>query len=73
MLSFCHNSPILSTRKIMELALCKDIYFNNIKITINNAIEYKAIDQLNQYLLLNVKSPKDFPNMHLLLENMARY
>jgi hypothetical protein len=33
-------------------------------------VEQKGLDQLNQYLLLNGKSLKDFPNIHLLLENM---
>ena len=33
-------------------------------------MEQKGLDQLNQYLLLNGKSLKDFPNIHLLLESM---
>ena len=60
-----------------KLSLCEDILYQHCQFTqdvqytnINNTIEYRALNQLNQYLLLNGKSLKDFPNMDLLLENM---
>src|SRR5205823_1936733 len=37
---------------------------------IDNIVDQKGLDQLNQDLLLNGKSLKDFPNIRLLLENM---
>ena len=52
-------------------ALCEDILYQYHQTTIvNNIIECRALNQLNQYLLSNGKSLKDFPDMHLLLENM---
>jgi hypothetical protein len=60
-----------------KLALCEDILHQHCQFTqniqynnINSIIEFKALNQLNQYLLLNGKSLKDFPNMHLLLEDL---
>jgi hypothetical protein len=61
-----------------KLALCEDILYQHCQFTqnvqynnINNTIEHKALNQLNNYLLSNGKSLKDFPNMDLLLKNMA--
>ena len=52
-------------------ALCEDILYQYHQTTIvNNIIECRALNQLNQYLLSNGKSLKDFPDMYLLLENV---
>src|ERR1041385_2537304 len=58
-----------------KLALYEDILYQYCQFTqnvqynnINNTIEHKALNQLNNYLLSNGKSLKDFPNMDLLLK-----
>ena len=58
-----------------KLALCEDILYqhyqsaqNNTYNNISDTIEYKALNQLNHYLLLNGKSLKDFPFMPLPLK-----
>ncbi|CAB4418715.1 unnamed protein product [Rhizophagus irregularis] len=73
-LLYCQPTAPETLWKNHKLALCEDIlyqYTQNVQYNnVNNIIEYRALNQLNQYLLLNGKSLKDFPNMHLLLENL---
>ena len=52
-------------------ALCENILYRDHQLTqnqnnnVSNSIENKALDQLENYLHLNGKSLKDFPNMPL--------
>ncbi len=59
-----------------KLSLCKDIlyqynqFINTESTNLNDSIESEVLDQLEQYLLLNEKSLKDFPNMSLSKERV---
>lgn len=60
-----------------KLSLCENLLYQNNQLTnakctdLNNSIESETLEQLQNYLLLNGKSLKNFPNMPLPKEEVT--